>query len=183
MSILSLKRWERVEYEASPGVFISMKLKRLKRNEAKPLAKILVRVFEEFEKARSETLTSAQKAAIMAQAYEVIPEEQLKGLFAAFVSDVEGFEIDEERITTGPGLLDEADDDLLFWLLMRLHKLSKLTVMEGKDSSSPAGSLRLVRGSDGSFSHAQSIESEGGAKPSGVSESTPKVADPSIARG
>jgi virulence-associated protein VapD len=177
MSILSLKRWERVAYEvepamdaapgfkATPAVEIHMKLKRLKRHEAKPLAKVLVDVMEAYEKAQVEDLSKAQKAAILAKVYEVIPEDQLKNWFASCVKDVEGLEIDDEPVTTGSDLLDNADDNLLFWLLFRLNALSKLTSAEGNASASRSGSLRLVKEGGGS-SPAASTDSEAGIEAS-----------------
>lgn len=183
MSILSLKRWERVAYEvepaleaapgfeAEPAIEIHMKLKRLKRHEAKPLMKVLLGVMEEYEKAKAEELTRAQKAVILAQVYLVIPENELKNWFSTCVKDVEGYTIDEDDgagpkpVTTGAGLLDNADDDLLFWLLFKLNALSKLTSAEGKGSASPSTSLRLVAGADGS-SPAQPTDSEAGREPS-----------------
>ena len=192
MSILSLKRWERVAYEvepaldaapgfdAAPAVEIHMKLKRLKRHEAKPLARVLVACFEQFEKAKAEDLSPAQKAAILGQVYEVIPEDQLKNWFGSCVKDVEDLEIDDEKITAGADLLDNADDALLFWLLFRLHELSKLTSSESNASASRSGSLRLVAGAGGS-SPAQSIGSEAGAPPSTATE-TPITAASSTAR-
>jgi hypothetical protein len=172
MAILSLKRWEREPYEAGPGVTIHMKLKRLKRAEAKPLAKVLIAVFSEFEKARGDTLTPTQKAAIMTQAYEVIPEDQLKAFFSSCVKDVEDLEIDGELVTTGPALLEEADDALLFWLLMKLFDKSKLTRAEGNASASRSTSLRLVTG-EGGVSPAPPIEREAGTEPSTATEIPP----------
>jgi hypothetical protein len=138
MSILSLKRWEPSTYEADTGVFIRMKLKRLKRHEAKPLTKVLVSVFERAESAKGAEITAAQKAAILSTVYEVIPEDQLKSWFAECVKDIEDFTVDDVPVTTGPELLDNADDGLLFWILFRLQQLSKLSSSESKGSGSPA---------------------------------------------
>lgn len=182
MAILSLKRWERVAYEVGPGLTIHMKIKRLKRHEAKPLARVLIAVFQEVEKARATELSTAQKAAIMAQAYELVPEEQLKAWFSSCVKDVEGFQIDDEPVTTGTALLEEADDSLLFWLLMRLHELSKLSPSEGKGSSSPSGALPPAAGTDGSSSPAQLTEREDGAGASAATALIPEIVEPSIAQ-
>jgi hypothetical protein len=138
MAILSRSRWERVGYEAAPGITIYMKLRRLKRHEAKPLQRAMLGVFRKWEEAGQQDLTPMQRAEILVGVYEVIPEEQLKGWFSSCVKDVEDFEIDGEPVTTGTALLEEADDQLLFWMLTTLSNLSKLTVTEGKVSSSPA---------------------------------------------
>ena len=191
MSILSLKRWERAAYEvepataataglkAEPAVEIHMKLKRLKRHEAKPLTRVLVACFDRFEVAKAEP-SPAQKAAILTQVYELIPEEQLKGWFSTCVKEVEGLEIDGEAITTGGDLLDNADDSLLFWLLFKLNELSKLTGVQSNASASRSGSLRLVAGAGGS-SPAQSTDSEAGREPS-TAPAIPITPEPSTAR-
>jgi hypothetical protein len=185
MAILSIRRWERETYEvgrieavpaqegrpaveAVPGIPIHMKLRRLKRHEAKPLARVLLVVFAEFDKAKDGNLTDTQKAAILSQAYEQIPEEQLKAWFGTCVKDVEDFEIDGEPITSGPALLEEADDRLLFWLLMKLHSLSQLSQAEGNASASRS-TLRLV-GEGSGASPAQSTEREAGERPSTATE-------------
>lgn len=165
MSILSLKRWERVAYEAAPGVEIFMKLKRLKRGEAKPLSRVLVSCFEEFERAKANEMSPAQKASILNEVYTKIPEEQLKDLFAKCVKDVEGLTIDDEPITTGTDLLDNlADDGLLFWLLFKLNELSKLTSAEPFGSASRSGSLRV--GTSSGSSPATTTDGEAGREPS-----------------
>jgi hypothetical protein len=179
LAILSLKRWERVAYEAAPGVEIHMKLKRLKRAEAQPLTKVLVACFDRFEVATAEPSPS-QKAAIMSQVYELIPEEKLKGWFSTCVKDVEGLVIDDEPVTSGLELLENADDQILFWLLFRLNALSKLTSAESNASASPSGSLRLVAGAAGS-SPAESTGSEAGREPSTVTV-TPSMPESSTAR-
>ena len=173
MPILSLKRWERVSYEAAPGVEIHMKLKRLRRHEAKPLTRVLVACFEQLERAKVDDITPAQKAAIISQAYDVIPEEQLKGWFSTCVKDVEGLEIDGEAVTGGADLLDNADDQFLFWLLVRLSLLSKLSSAESNASASPSGSLRLAERADGS-SPAQSTGSGAGPQAK-TAQATPTI--------
>lgn len=168
-AILSLKRWERVAYEAAPGALIHMKLKRLKRHEAKPLARVLIACFEQYEKAGSQDLTPMQTAAALSRVYEQIPEDQLKAWFAECVKDVEGLEIDEQPVTGGADLLDNADDALLFWLLLRLQQLSRLSGGESNASASPSGSSPVVGVAAGS-SPAGSIASEAGQLPSTATE-------------
>jgi len=170
MPILSLKRWERVAFEAAPGLFVHMKLKRLKRDEAKPLSKTLLKVFEEVEKSKNDDLSMSQKATILTKAYELVPEDQLRNWFGTCVKDVEDLEIDGVPITSGPGLLEEADDRLLFWLLIQLDSLSKLTEVEGNGSASRS-TLRLVGEGSGPYP-AQSTEREAGAEPLTATEIT-----------
>lgn len=197
MAILSLKRWERVVYEVGairaeeakdgkpavagvPGLPLPMKLRRLKRHEAKPLSKVLLKVFQAMEKAKAGELTDAEKAAILAEVYTVIPEDELKNWFGTCVKDVEGLEIDGEPVTTGPALLEEADDQLVFWLLMELHSLSQLSQAEGNGSASRY-MLRLVGEGDGA-SPAVPTEREAGTLPSTVQE-IPSVPTSSTAQG
>lgn len=147
--ILELKRWERVTYfpEGPDGSEIRLELKRLKRVEAKALRKVVVATFAEVEKGGDANLTPSQKAAIMANVFEVVPEEQLQGLFSDSVRNVDGLKIDDTAITRGSELLEVADDNLLFFVLMNLQRLSSLTAAEtfrsGSRSGSPAETASL----------------------------------------
>src|SRR6266852_595695 len=109
-NILDLKSWEKVPYQARPDAAITMELRRLKRHEAKPLQRVLIACFGEMEKANDAGLSNAQKAAIVSQVFDIVPEEQLRGWFEKAVRKVEGLYVDSEAVTTGLGLLDEADD-------------------------------------------------------------------------
>lgn len=147
--ILELKRWERVSYfpEGPDESEIRMELKRLKRVEAKSLRKVIIAAFAEVEKGGDASLTPAQKAAIMANVFEVVPEEQLQQLFADSVRNVDGLKIDDQAITRGSELLENADDGVLFFVLMNLQRLSTLSAPEafrsGSRSTSPVETASL----------------------------------------
>lgn len=147
--ILELKRWERVSYfpEGPDGPEIRMDLKRLKRVEAKALRKVVIATFAEVEKGSAADLTSSQKASIMSNVFEVVPEEQLHALFSGCVRNVEGLVIDGQAISRGSDLLEEADDNVLFFVLMNLQRLASLSAPEtfrsGSRSGSPAETASL----------------------------------------
>lgn len=160
-SVLELKRWERVAYhtqqrvkvdrdgvpildakgrpilEGDPdGPTVFMELKRPKRHEAKSLRKVLVSVFSETDKAQDPDLTLGQKAAIMAQVFDQVSEDELHRLFAGFVRKIEGLTIDGSAITQGSELLDEADDGVLLFVLLNLQQLAQLSSVQAFPSGS-----------------------------------------------
>lgn len=165
--------------ELSPAINIRMELKRLKRHEARPLLKVILAAFGEADKAKDDELTSSQRAAIVAAAYEMLPEDELKRWFSDCVQNVKDFKRNGQDVTTGAALLDNADDELLVKVLMKLHSLSRLSSAEGNASASRS-TLQLVAGTNGG-SPAASTEREAGTSPFGVSEnrqespSTPPV--------
>lgn len=162
--ILNLKRWHRVPYQVAEGLSITMELKRLKRHEARPLQKLLGKLFRKSALAKNEDLTPAEKAEVLEQVYDDIPEEQLKAWFAGCVRRVEGLVIDGDPVTSGEALLDEADDQLVLHLLFKLFELSKLTDPEGKGSSSRSTSSPAELEASSS-SAAQSTGGEAGPEP------------------
>jgi hypothetical protein len=166
-NILELKTWEKVSYQARPDAAITMELRRLKRHEAKPLMRVLIACFAESEKAGADGLTNAQRAAIVNQVFDVVPDEQMREWFAKNVRNVGGLYVDGQAITTGIELLDEADDGLILFVLLKLRDLAGLTEKEGKASSSPSRFTSLPAPSD-STSPAGSTESADGPQPSAV---------------
>ena len=134
--MLSLKRWEPRTY-VERG--IRMKLKRLRRNEVKPIEHALAKLFGSMEKGH-ELPDKAAQTSFNIDVMDQIPEEDMRPWFDAYVKDIEGLELDGEPITTGGALFDEAHDTLRLWVLTELSDLAKLSAAEGKDSSSPHGS-------------------------------------------
>lgn len=135
--ILELKRWERASYfpDGPGGPEISMEFKRLRRHEARALRKVMVAIWGEIEKGKAAELTQTQKADIMRQIFDVVPDEELTALFQ-HVRNVEGVKIDGEKVTSGAELLQEPDDSLLLWVLGTLQNLAGLTPVEGFRSGS-----------------------------------------------
>jgi hypothetical protein len=164
--LLSLKRWELRTYEPTG---LRMKLKRLRRSEAKPLDLAIVKVFGEMDRGRE--VSKTERAEINLEALEQISDEQRREWFDSWVKDVEGLEIDGEPVTTGLGLLEEADDTLILWVLLEISGLSKLSAAEGKDSRllSPSQSEQAPPSSD---SPVPPIEPSDGTGPSDATATT-----------
>lgn len=170
-AILNLKRWHKERYvvDEEADISIGFELKRLKRHEARPLQQLLAKIFQVSEKAKEQNFSAAEQTEALQQVYELMPDTELKGWFSECVRNVEGLYIDGDAITTGNALLEEADDQLVMFLLLQLYRLSKLDTQEEKDSASPSTSSALVERGNGS-SGAASIESEAGQPPSTVTE-------------
>jgi hypothetical protein len=181
--IMELRRWERCSYrpEGPDGPEIQMELKRLKRHEAKALRKLLLTVFGEIEKSQDASLTAAQKATIVAQIFEAVPEDDLRQLFTGSVRSVQNLSIDNEPITTGAQLLDEADDSVLLFVLMNLQRLASLTSTETFRSGSPRTSSAAAASQPAlPASGAMSTASVDGAPPSDVTAPEPAASIASV---
>jgi len=169
-SILDLKRWIQITYEVGQiegegAAEISMEMKRLRRHEARPLQKLLTKIFGKLDEARNSDLSATAQAEMLAEVYDLMPEDELRKWFGECVRNVAGFRIDGVAIETGEGLFQEADDALVLFALMNLFRLSKLSAVQGNASASASTSL-LQAEAVPSSSGAISIESEAGPTPS-----------------
>ena len=171
--ILALKRWERCEYrpDGDTGGTISMELRRVKRHEVKPLRIAFAEALVELERGRDQTLTAPQKAAILANVFEKVGEQDLAQLFEENVRDVQGLSMDGEHVNTGAGLLEVANDDLVFFVIMSLNRLSNLTSAESFHFASPStSSAEAPEAPASSSADAARTESEASPKPSTATE-------------
>jgi hypothetical protein len=161
-SPLELKRWHRIFYRKTA---VSFELKRLKRHENRPLQKMLTKVFAKMAEGAQDNLTPAQQVEILDEVYALMPEEELKRWFSQCVQKVEGLVIDGQSVTTGQDLLEEADDDLVLFILTQLFALSKFQVPEGNASASRSTSSPALT-EESSSSAATSTGGEAGTEPS-----------------
>lgn len=173
-SVLDLKRWVPIKYTVGEGVEISMEMKRLRRHEARPLQKILTKVFVKLDEVQNSNLSAAAQSDMLNEIYELMPEDDLKRWFGECVRNVEGFRIDSVAIETGEGLFQEADDQLVLFTLMNLFRLSKLSAVQGNASASASTSSPQAEAALSS-SGATSTESVAGPTPS---TATPLLAVP-----
>ncbi len=164
-NILELKRWRRVPYRISDTIEISMELKRLRRHEARPLQKLLTKVFSKLEDANSPDLSATAQSEILQEIYDLMPEDDLKRWFGECVRSVQGLFIDGEAVTSGAVLFEEADDQLVLFTLMNLFTLSRLSAVQGNASASLSISSPQSE-APSSSSDAGSIESAAGLEPS-----------------
>lgn len=166
--ILALKTWEPVAYRPDDdGPAITMELRRMKRHEVKPLRVAFHQALEEMQRGRDQTLSAPQKAAILANVFEKVPEADLGGLFANAVRNVGGLEMDGVEVTTGVQLLEAADDNLVFFVVLALHRLSNLSSAEAFRSASLSTSSPAEPTTRGSSSEgASSTGSEASPTPS-----------------
>jgi hypothetical protein len=161
-STLDLKRWIPITYKVGDGAAeISMEMKRLRRHEARPLQKLLTKIFGKLDEVRNSDLSATAQAEMLAEVYDLMPEDELRKWFGECVRNVEGFRIDSVAIETGEGLFQEADDALVLFALMNLFRLSKLSAVQGNASASLSTSSPQSE-AEGSSSVAASIESGGG---------------------
>lgn len=167
--MLNLSRHKVITHEPTG---ISLKIERLKRDEARPLARALIRVFEELEKLKpGQELTALQKAAIRVEVFSQVSQEDLDRWFTNHVSDVKNVEMDGKAITTGTELLPVIDDDTLLWVLVNLSVLSRLSPSEGNGSASRLPSPRPMQ-EPSTDSPALSTEREASTGPSDAMATT-----------
>jgi hypothetical protein len=158
-NILELKRWRRVPYRVSDTIEISMELKRLRRHEARPLQKLLTKVFAKLEDA--DGLSPSQKTDAIQEIYDLMPEDDLKRWFGECVRGVQGLFIDGDAVTSGAALFEEADDQCVLFTLMNLFRLSRLSAVQGNESASLSTSSPQSEARS-SATDAGAIESSGG---------------------
>ena len=167
--MLNLSRYKVVTHKPTG---ITLKLERLKRDEARPLARALITVFEAFEKLKpGEELPPFERARLRVEVFSQVRPEDLERWFATYVSDVQGLTMDGQAITTGAELLPVIDDDTLLWVLVNLSVLSKLSPSEGNASASRLPSPPPTQEAS-SGSPAPSTEREAGAVPSDAGATT-----------
>jgi len=126
------------------------------------------------EQAAGQLVFRIEKA--QAAFFQALDPVVMERLFATCVRNVGGLVMDDEPITTGPQLLQVADEDLLRGILMRLRNLTELSAMEGKASSSPSTSGSEASEPPSTDSPAPSIEPEGSTAPSTVPETLAETA-------
>lgn len=170
--MLNVKRWEPVEYvvDAETGEKVTFEVKRLQYFEAEPFKIILAAAFAAIEKASSVPEADTQVyIEALRSTYRELPREQVEAAFRDFVRNVQGLQVDGVAVVTGEGLFEVSDEKLVFFVLGSLHRRARLSVKEGKASSSQPTSASETTAS--SASPAPSIASEGGAASSTALES------------
>lgn len=177
--MLSTKKWKPVTYTVGSHA-IAMKIRRLKPTEAAELRAASIDAYtasglndvhelppdstlEEIEE-RSRALARAR-----AKFLAGTPPELIERFFADYVKDVEGVEDEDGPVTTGPGLYQVADGELVMFVLSALRTHSSLTDEEGKGSGSSSTSVAPPRTADTS-SAAPSTGVEGGPESSTATE-------------
>lgn len=107
-----------------------------------------------------------ERTKALALFHSTLPDDFVRSAFAKFVRNVEGLRDDEtgEPITSGDGLLEHADEQLVTYVLSRLYRLSKVGEQEKNGSSSLSISGPAAVTTDGT-SVAGPVLSEGGANP------------------
>lgn len=168
-NILSLREWEPVIYKLPrAGGDLTMELRHMKRHEIRPVSDVVVKLFREMgtmaKAADGEQQRSWEKAEALAKVYAVIPEEQLREWFKTGTQKI-GLMINGLQ-ATGEQLYEYADNDLVFFILTNLVRISGLNELEGKGSGSPSTSSPVAPATDAGASPAPSIASEGGPTPS-----------------
>lgn len=187
--ILSLKRWDKVEYrpDKDGDVVITMELRRMQRGEARLLMKAFLAIMKKLELLGTEDnprndLSDSEKGAIMAEVFDQVPPEQIEGWFKTCVRKVGNLYIDDTAITEGVDLLAEADDPLLFFVLTQLLNRSRLSPHQVKASASPSTLLPATTGS-GSSSPSPATSTDGGASPeTSIVDVTPSAVESSSPR-
>jgi hypothetical protein len=109
-------------------------------------------------------LDPQKTVAALRDTYKALPHDEVERAFKMFVKDVEGLSVDGVEIVTGEQLFSIADEQLVFFVLGWLRRFAKLSVTEGKDSSSSQVSTSTETGP--SSSPASSTSGEGGPLPS-----------------
>lgn len=94
------------------------------------------------------------------ETYKAIPKEDVARAFREYVKDVEGVAVDGTELSTGEQLHTIADEQLVFFVLGSLRRYAKLSVTEGKASSSSPTSASAA--TESSSSRAPSTSVEGG---------------------
>lgn len=153
--MLKTKRWSRITYERPGLEAFSFEVRRMPHGEAVAfLAETQVMVdfqkqleFDRDEKGEIKKVRFFIDGQPATQdqwdtAYYKLtpPAPRVREIIAANVRDVRDLEEDGVAITTGEALADFADPALTVFVLMRLHDAIRLSVQEGKASSSPSTS-------------------------------------------
>jgi len=144
--MLSTKKWKPVTY-AVGGKQISMKIRRLRPTEAAELraasldayaASGLDEVHELPKGATEEDIAEMSRRLAKGRALLLakMPPELIERFFIEYVKDVTGIEDEDGPVTTGAGLGDVADGELVMFVLRSLREHSSLTDEEGKGSGS-----------------------------------------------
>lgn len=157
---------------------ISMELRRPKRAEARAftakfanMRKALVESTGAFK-----TATPAERLANQLAIYDAMAEDDVAEIFAKSVRNVGGLASDGVPITTGPELLEVADNDLTFFVISSLYGLMSLKEEEAKASASPSTSSVGAGLSNVSDSGVTPIASGSGTGPSTATETQPESA-------
>lgn len=183
--ILELKRWEQVTYlpesKNPDGPVVTMEMRRLRRHEKLALRKVVISVLAEIERANDKDLPPSQQATILATVYDIVPRDELRQIVVDNVRDVRGLRVDGTDITTSSGLFEEADDDLLFFVLMTLNNLAGLSRVETFRFASPSTSgVEGARLPDSPVSDATPTASADGPLPSDATHDLESAAAESI---
>jgi len=140
--VLNLKTWSPFLYGVG-GHTIAMKIRRARWELVLSLGDAAIRAFGDLAKLgdidtakdvspeQAMTLVAAQTSLLRA-----VPEEDVRRLFEKLVFDVEGLQLDDVPVTTGAGLYEVADGDVVMAVLMHIYASSKVLAAEGKGSSS-----------------------------------------------
>jgi hypothetical protein len=102
--------------------------------------------------------------AAMRETYKAVPKDDVARAFSEYIRDVEGLAVDGVKVTTGDQLHAIADEQLVFFVLGSLRRFAKLSVTEGKASSSSR--ISTSAGTASSSSPATSTSAEDGPAPS-----------------
>lgn len=106
----------------------------------------------------------AEQEAAFAEYMDSLDAEWLAGVFARYVNNVAGLEIDGEPVRTGEALLAVADGPLIFFVIETVRELAGLSESEKKASSSPSTS-EPAAGMDAGESPATSAGLDAGMAP------------------
>lgn len=141
--MLKVKKWQRVIDEESG---VSCEIGRLRWDQGPELATMLATMLAPVQdlhgddgKPRPGTSVTEMTAAVRG-ALAGIDAETLRDLFGHKVRNVEGIETEDGPVTTGPELLEVADQRIIMWVLSQLIIGSSLSDAEGKASGSASTS-------------------------------------------
>lgn len=169
--MLTLKKWSRI---TDPTTGISVEIGRLSYAEKPQLAAMLAAQFGIIQPLRVESTTAEERTAAVHAYFQAMDHDLVKAMFAVRVRAVQGVETEDGPVTTGPQLLEIADDHIIQWVLTELIRFSSMSVDEGKASRSPSTSSAGASGV--STSGAVPIASADGTTPSTVTEIQPASA-------